>query len=295
MEMNRKKKRLIILSVLAVLVLTAGILGGRELWLYEHPEIQITFSHDRSEDLYRSYPICSIRSRSRIGQGYAPRYDEELRQYWEATNEVFMWIYEQYQKPLHITSDVSIGDGKTVISFRGTGTSMTTGEAEEIHRDCVLDFELDAEVLRSEEEEPELTVSVWDSEEEGQQAQAETIYDPEAGVTVTLQDISNIGASIVVRREDEDTGAKVTCGDAYILQRRVDGEWQDAETVIEDYGFAAIGYTVACGQEISNYYKWDWLYGVLEPGEYRMVYDVFRKTEGAGSSQTYRQYIRFRL
>lgn len=295
MEMNRKKKRLIILSVLAVLVLTAGILGGRELWLYEHPEIQITFSHDRSEDLYRSYPICSIRSRSRIGQGYAPRYDEELRQYWEATNEVFMWIYEQYQTPLHITSDVSIGDGKTVISFRGTGTSMTTGEAEEIHRDCVLDFELDAEVLRSEEEEPELTVSVWDSEEEGQQAQAETIYDPEAGVTVTLQDISNIGASIVVRREDEDAGAKVTCGDAYILQRRVDGEWQDAETVIEDYGFAAIGYTVACGQEISNYYKWDWLYGVLEPGEYRMVYDVFRKTEGAGSSQTYREYIRFRL
>ena len=158
---------------------------------------------------------------------------------------------------------------------------MTTGEAEEIHRDCVLDFELDAEVLRS--------------EEEGQQAQAETVYDPEAGVTVTLQDISNIGASIVIRREDEDAGAKVTCGDAYILQHRVDGEWQDAETVIEDYGFAAIGYTVACGEEISNYYKWDWLYGVLEPGEYRMVYDVFRKTEGAGSSQTYREYIRFRL
>ena len=281
--------------MLAVLVLTAGILGGRELWLYEHPEIQITFSHDRSEDLYRSYPICSIRSRSRIGQGHAPRYDEELRQYWEATNEVFMWIYEQYQKPLHITSDVSIGDGKTVISFRGTGASMTTGEVEEIHRDCVLDFELDAEVLRSEEEEPELTVSVWDSEEEGQQTQAETIYDPEAGVTVTLQDISNIGATIVIRREDEDAGAKVTCGDAYILQRRVDGEWQDAETVIEDYGFTAIGYTVPCGEEVSNYYKWDWLYGVLEPGEYRMVYDVFRKTEGAGSSQTYREYIRFGL
>lgn len=293
MEMNRKKKRFIILIPLAV-VLTAGILGGRELWLYEHPEIQITFSHDRSEDLYRSYPICSIRSRSHIGQGYAARYDEELRQYWEATNEIFVWIYEQYQKPLHITSDVSIGDGKTVISFRGTGTSVTTGEVEEIHRDCVLDFELDAEVLRSEEEEPELTVSVWDSEE-GQQAQAETVYDPEAGVTVTLQDISNIGATIVIRREDEDAGAEVICGDAYILQHRVDGEWQDAETVIEDYGFTAIGYTVACGEEISNYYKWDWLYGVLEPGEYRMVYDIFRKTEGAGSSQTYREYILFRL
>lgn len=231
--MNGKKKRHVILIVLAVVMLAAGILGGRELWLYEHPEIQIRFSHDRSEDLYRSYPICSIRSRSHIGQGYAKQYGEELRQYWEATNEVFVWISEQYRKPLYVTSDVTIGDGKTVISFRGTGTSMTTGETEEIHRDCVLDFEMHAEVLRSEEE-PELTV--------------------------TLRDISNIGASIVIRREDEDAGTELTCG-----------------------------------EEVSNYYKWDWLYGVLEPGEYRMVYDVFQKTEGAGSAQKYREYIRFQL
>lgn len=292
--MNGKKKRYVILIVLAVVVLAAGILGGRELWLYEHPEIQIRFSHDRSEDLYRSYPICSIRSRSHIGQGYAKQYGEELRQYWEATNEVFVWISEQYQKPLYVTSDVTIGDGKTVISFRGTGTSMTTGETEEIHRDCVLDFEMHAEVLRSEEE-PELTVSDWNPEEEGQQNQTETIYDPEAGVTVTLRDISNIGASIVIRREDEDAGTEVTYGDAYILQRRIEGEWQDAETIIDDYGFTMIGHTVGCGEEVSNFYKWDWLYGVLEPGEYRMVYDVFRKTEGAGSAQKYREYIRFQL
>ena len=51
--MNGKKKRHVILIVLAVVALAAGILGGRELWLYEHPEIQIRFSHDRSEDLYR--------------------------------------------------------------------------------------------------------------------------------------------------------------------------------------------------------------------------------------------------
>ena len=174
--MNGKKKRHVILSILAVVVLAAGILGGREVWLYEHPEIQINFSHDRSEDFYRSYPICSIRSRSHIGQGYAKRYSEELRQYWEATNEVFVWISEQYRKPLYVTSDVTIGDGKTVISFRGTGTSMTTGETEEIHRDCVLDFEMHAEVLRSEEE-PELTVSDWDPEEEGQQEQISYLTD----------------------------------------------------------------------------------------------------------------------
>lgn len=44
---------------------------------------------------------------------------------------------------------------------------------------------------------------------------------------------------------------------------RIDGEWQDAETIIDDYGFTMIGHTVGCGEEVSNFYKWDWLYGVL--------------------------------
>jgi hypothetical protein len=77
--MNGKKKRYVILIVLAVVVLAAGILGGRELWLYEHPEMQITFSYDKRENLYRSYPFCAIRGRSHIGQGYAARYDEEIQ------------------------------------------------------------------------------------------------------------------------------------------------------------------------------------------------------------------------
>ena len=66
------------LSLIAVVLLTAGILCGREVWLYEHPEIRITFSCDKRENIYRSYPFCVIRGRSHIGQGYAVRYDEEI-------------------------------------------------------------------------------------------------------------------------------------------------------------------------------------------------------------------------
>ena len=60
------------------LSLIAVVLCGREVWLYEHPEIRITFSCDKRENIYRSYPFCVIRGRSHIGQGYAVRYDEEI-------------------------------------------------------------------------------------------------------------------------------------------------------------------------------------------------------------------------
>lgn len=39
------------LSLIAVVLLTAGILCGREVWLYEHPEIRITFSCDKRENI----------------------------------------------------------------------------------------------------------------------------------------------------------------------------------------------------------------------------------------------------
>lgn len=207
---------------------------------------------------------------------------------------MFQWINEKYDSPLSVSSDVTIGEGKTVITFWGTGKSIETGEMEEINRDCVLEYELDAEVLHFEET-PELVENVWDPKEKGQQGQAETIYDPEAGVTATLRDISNVGANLIIRREDDDDGAEVIYGEAYILQRQVDGEWQDAETVPDNYGFPMVGYNVPGGEEASIYYNWEWLYGALEPGEYRMVWDVSRKDSGSASAQTYREHIRFRL
>ena len=249
---------------------------------------------DKRENIYRSYPFCVIRGRSHIGQGYAVRYDEEIQQFRDATGEVFQWINEKYDSPLSVSSDVTIGEGKTVITFWGTGKSIETGEMEEINRDCVLEYELDAEVLHLEET-PELVENVWDPKEKGQQGQAETIYDPEAGVTATLRDISNVGANLIIRREDDDDGAEVIYGEAYILQRQVDGEWQDAETVPDNYGFPMVGYNVPGGEEASIYYNWEWLYGALEPGEYRMAWDVSRKDSGSASAQTYREHIRFRL
>lgn len=46
------------LSIIAVVMLAAGILCGHEVWLYEHPEIRITFSCDKRENIYRSYPFA---------------------------------------------------------------------------------------------------------------------------------------------------------------------------------------------------------------------------------------------
>lgn len=54
-------------------------------------------------------------------------------------------------------------------------------------------------------------------------------------------------------------------------------------SVPDNYGFPMVGYNVPGGEEASIYYNWEWLYGALEPGEYRMVWDVSRKDSGSAS------------
>ena len=151
MEQKKRGKK-IILTVAAMVLLAVVICGGYEVWLYEHPDIEIRFTRQQSEGIDRLYPSCSIGSRSHIGEGYDKRFNEQLRQYWEATNEFVVWIAEDFDKPMYVTSDVKIGDGKTVISYRGNDVLRETGENVEINREYILDFEMDAKVIPPEED-----------------------------------------------------------------------------------------------------------------------------------------------
>lgn len=127
----------IILLVLALFILIAGVLGIREVYLYNNPEIIITYAHMESEDSYMSLPTYVIVPRSRFGN--AARYDQEMRAWFVATNEVTEWLYSNFDKPRHVNSNVEIVDGKTVITYKGTAVSLD-GQETEIDRTVILDF-----------------------------------------------------------------------------------------------------------------------------------------------------------
>ncbi len=131
------KNHKIFLLILAVVILTGGIWGIRETYLYNHPDIIISYTTQESEDVYLSLPMYLIVPRSRFGN--ATRFDKEMREWGLATNEVADWIYLDFQKPKYITSKVEIVDGKTVITYQGTAVSLD-GEVTEIDREVVLDF-----------------------------------------------------------------------------------------------------------------------------------------------------------
>lgn len=59
------------------------------------------------------------------------------------------------------------------------------------------------------------------------------------------------------------------------LEKKIDGEWYQVPTIIDDYGFQDIAYMLAAGEAKDEVIDWAWLYGELEKGEYRLIKHVF--------------------
>lgn len=76
-------------------------------------------------------------------------------------------------------------------------------------------------------------------------------------------------------------------GEFFSLEKSIDGKWYGLPVVVEgDYGFNDIGYKLNPGEVEEFQVKWEWLYGSIENGHYRIVKDIsdFR---GSGDFDVY--------
>lgn len=116
----------------------------------------------------------------------------------------------------------------------------------------------------------------------------------EMGLSFSLKNISSTGATLVFRQFDENAIDKeLIYGDAFVLEELKDGEWVSVPTVIENYGFNDIAYIIFPGDTAETELDWGWLYGELEPGEYRIGKSVMDAAEGGshGKSMLYAHFI----
>ena len=76
-------------------------------------------------------------------------------------------------------------------------------------------------------------------------------------------------------------------GEYFGLEKKLNGSWYQIPYVIDgNYGFNSIGYDLAAGETRELVVKWDWLYGSLSTGEYRIVKDIL-DFRGTGDYDTY--------
>lgn len=87
-------------------------------------------------------------------------------------------------------------------------------------------------------------------------------------VSISISNISLTGATITIK----DTNEKpYTYGEWYKLEKEVNGKWYEVKTIVDDYGFNLIAYLPDKNNEINFEIDWEWLYGELSLGSYRIL------------------------
>ncbi len=90
-------------------------------------------------------------------------------------------------------------------------------------------------------------------------------------VTIQISDISPSGATLVITDTNPEP---YLYGEWYKIQKLTDGQWQDVPHVIDNYAFTAIGYLPDENGEVKFTINWEWLYGTLPAGTYRIFKEV---------------------
>lgn len=100
------------------------------------------------------------------------------------------------------------------------------------------------------------------------------------GVTITVKEGTASSTSLTVAFEN-NSSSQCIYGEYFWLEKKINGSWYQVPIVIDgNYGFNDIGYDLASEEEREWTVDWDWLYGSLNTGKYRIVKDIldFRAT-----------------
>lgn len=117
---------------------------------------------------------------------------------------------------------------------------------------------------------------------------------PDWGLTLSVKDVTPAGLTLVCRKEGGNPTGLVKCGTEYHLLVLEDGTWKDVPTVIEDYGWNSLAYNFTEGQDTELVCSWEWLYGKLSAGTYRLT-KGFMDFRGAGDYDTAVYWVEFEI
>ncbi len=93
-------------------------------------------------------------------------------------------------------------------------------------------------------------------------------------VSIRIDNVSPIGATLTIK----DTNDKpFEYGEWYKIEKESNGKWYEVKTIIDNYGFEDVGYIIeenSKNKEIKLDIDWEWLYGKLPTGKYRLLKQV---------------------
>lgn len=96
-------------------------------------------------------------------------------------------------------------------------------------------------------------------------------------VSINISNVSPSGATVVIKDTNKNP---YKYEEWYEIETKISNKWVKVNPVIKEYGFNLVEYNVNENNEVEFRIDWEWLYGKLEPGNYRLLKRVNNKYIG---------------
>lgn len=169
--------------------------------------------------------------------------------------------------------------------FTGEGKDKLSSWPEE---DFVQDTMID-EILPREDTAKDTTADFTTSLTEAEQWRT-----PDWGVVLRAKDVTPTGLTLICTLEGGNATGEVDCGSDYFLRVKKGDAWEPVPTVIENYAWDGIAYPIEEGKDRVFEISWEWLYGKLPAGTYRLT-KGFLDVREAGDYDTGKYWVEFEI
>jgi len=118
------------------------------------------------------------------------------------------------------------------------------------------------------------------------------IHDP-WGIALTVKDVTPTGLTIICTQSGGDGVAELQSGQYYRLEELHGDHWHECGIVFEgDASFTMEAWIIPMNDSVEWNVDWEWLYGQLSPGTYRIVKEImnFRGTGDYDKAEYYAEF-----
>ena len=118
-----------------------------------------------------------------------------------------------------------------------------------------------------------LDTMIWnmDKTEGGIGRYTQESEDDTIAVSMSVSNVTPSGLTVHLRQYDKRDTEELTYGEEYQLERFNGTDWEEVPQIIDNGAFNAIGYALPAEGEAEIETNWEWLYGRLSPGRYRIT------------------------
>lgn len=116
------------------------------------------------------------------------------------------------------------------------------------------------------------------------------------GITLEAENVTPTGLTIVCRQSGGENVSELHTGSYYVLQRSEGAEWVDVAYLPQDYDIAWTSEAWIIQKDGTTKWdvNWEWLYGELPTGEYR-IGKTITNFRGPGDSDSEMVYAEFTI